>query len=556
MNRILLHLLFIFSVNAQLLAQTQGNAFPLGPAWGDQGDGSYLNPVLFANFPDSDIERVGDTYYMISSTIHLSPGMVILSSQDLVNWSYVGYVFKDISWHPKYGPDQMDGYGRGTWAGDLCRIDDRWYCYMIDYDIGLFVTSAPHPVGPWEPPVLMKEMSHATDPAAYFDEETGEAYLIMNMGEFLSLNSQNEDESILYPTDQRLFKLGKDRKSLADTGQTVYTGPRSEACKIYKVDGQWFILTVDWTETEEHQLLDRKQICLRSMTNSIYGPYERKVVMEQGNGIQNSACQGSLLQVPDGSWWYLHQLVQNGPNYWGRPQMLEPVKWINGWPIIGEDIDDDGIGEPVYSGRMPIQVEDGNKLQTNDFFDHPELGLQWNWTMDPAADRWSLIENPGNLRLYAGKPVNMGGFWNASNTISQRLMGNGKGVATAELNIEGIAEDQVTGLCRFSDDFAILGPALKDGEKRVRMICGTEIFWGPVIKGDLLWVRTSNSGPTTTFSYSLDGKTWTVILEEGFYLPGFKKWMGDRIGFCSFNEIKEKGFLDIAWFTYEHNIED
>ena len=543
--------LFLF-LAIQLTAQNQTESFPLGPYWGDQGDGTYLNPVLFGNFPDTDVEKLGDTYYMISSTMHLSPGMLILSSQDLVNWAYEGYVFKELSWHSNYSPEKMAGYGFGTWAGDLCKIDDRWYCYMIDWEVGLLVSSAPHPTGPWESPVLIKEMKNVSDPAAYFDEKSGEAYLILNSGKVESDTDRFDPQSNLYLNEQRIFKLGKDRKSLADEGKVVYVGPRSEACKIYNIEGRWYILTVDWTESDQFELKDRKQICLRSLTNSIYGPYEKKVVLEQGNGIPNSACQGSLLQVDDGSWWYLHQLVQNGPNFWGRPQMLEPVKWVDGWPIIGKDIDNDGIGEPVYSGIMPIKGKNFNKLETNDFFDEPTLSPQWNWTMDPDNDRWSLTDKPGFLRLYTGKTVNNGGFWNASNTISQRILGNGKGVATAEISLEGIKKHQIAGLCRFSMDFSVLGAAIKNGNKRIRLIIGNDTIWGPVIDSDKIWVRTTNLGSKATFSYSLDGNTWSDIGSEYTYKAGFRKWMGDRIGFCSYSDKKDNGYLDVGWFLYEY----
>ena len=201
-----------------------------------------------------------------------------------------------------------------------------------------------------------------------------------------------------------------DGKTVLDSGKVVFSGYGAEAAKIYKIDGEWYIFHAEWYKPDprrpddpEADKNDRKQIVLRSLTNSIYGPYEKRVVMERGNGIIRSCSQGALMQAPDESWWYIHQLIQNiASPFQGRPQFLEPVRWVDGWPVIGEDVDKDGIGEPVLTYKKPIQGFPVTAPPTDDEFNSGKLGLQWGWNHDPRDAFWSLNENPGCLRLRAG----------------------------------------------------------------------------------------------------------------------------------------------------------
>ena len=543
MNSCALCLLLIVTLAGCAPAVVAGR--PQTGSWGDQGDRTYRNPVLNADYPDSDVVEHGGTYYMISSNQHMSPGMVILESKDLVNWTYTGYVFDSLSWEPMYGPGEMNGYRFGVWAGDLAYHDGRWYCYMIDTRSGLYMTSAPDICGPWEKPICMLKRQGWTDPAAFWDDEAHQAYLVCNWGRVPGAGGKRSNLH-----QMRLFKMSWDGRKLLDKGTEIYRGPRTEAAKILKIDGLYYIAAIDWI-TRPGEKPDRKQIILRS--KSIYGPYQRRVVMERGKAFDRSACQGSLLQVPDGSWWFIHQLVQNCPNpFQGRPQCLEPVTWKDGWPIIGHDEDGDGIGEPVMSYRKPIAGHPITAPATDDEFNSPRLGLQWEWNHNPRDDRWSLTERPGWLRLGTSVPVGKGGFWGACNTLSQRIMGTGKGRVDTLIDLSGMKPHGQAGFVRFAKTYRLLGVRCEaDGVKRLFFSDGGKVTDGPALDADTLYVRTENDGDQAHFACSSDGRTYTRF-GPAFTL-GFGQWMGDRLGFFCWNDREAAGHIDINYFHYAYD---
>ena len=518
-------------------------------SWGDQGDGTYKNPILNADYPDVDVEQLGDTYYMISSKQHMSPGMVILESKDMVNWTTIGHVWDKLSWDPKYNGDRMDGYRYGVWAGDLAYHGGRWYCYQIDTTNGLYMSSATDIRGPWTEPHLMLKKTRWTDPAVYWDDEAKQAYLVCNFG-----RTGNKKVNEI-----RLFRMSWDGRKLLDDGTVIHIGLGAEAAKIYRVEGRWYIFFAQWFRPDprrpspEASSGDRKQLVLRSEGSDIYGPYEQKVVMERGNKVIRSACQGALLQVPDGSWWFIHQLVQNCPNpFQGRPQFLEPVTWKDGWPIIGKDVDSDGIGEPVWSGRKPLAGCPIAAPQTDDEFASDKLGPQWEWNHNPRDDRWSLTERPGWLRLKASVPVGKGDFWGACNTISQRIMGTGRGTIVTKLDLSGMKPGQQTGFARFSSIYHLFGVRMDDSSvKRLRFNANGKVTDGPAIKSDSLWIRTVNQGDQACFAYSTDGESFTRFGPE--FTIKFGNWCGDRLGFYCWNEKVADGYVDIDLFHYEYD---
>ena len=523
-------------------------------SWGDQGDGTYRNPILNADYPDVDIEHVGDRYYMITSTVHYAPGMLLLESPDMVNWRMLGRVFDRMDWNPKYNWDRMAGYRAGVWAGDIVYHDGRWYCYFVDTSHGLVVSSAENITGPWAPAKVMLEKTAWTDPAAYWDEETGQAYLIVNFG---------KDHGKIPPgagkpdNEQRVFKMSWDGLTLQDEGVPVYYGQGAEAAKIYRMNGEYYIFLAEWIDG------DRKQLVLRGP--SIYGPFDRKIVMELAEGSDRSVSQGALLQAPDGSWWLTHQLVQHRSNtaggdagrtslqsFEGRSQWLVPVEWKDGWPVVGADPDGNGIGNTVAEARMPITGYPISAPQTNDEFSAPELSPQWAWNHNPRNSRWSLTEREGWLRLYSSKPVGNGGFWNAANTVSQRLMGKGDGMATAKIDLSGMQPGQVAGFSHHSGQYVLLGvQALENGGKQLFFDRDGARELGPKLSDNELWCRTQNSGRDAGFSYSMDGETWQNIGPD--FTLTFGRWRGDRIGFFCWNdETDEKaGYIDINWFHYD-----
>ncbi|HUT92939.1 MAG TPA: glycoside hydrolase 43 family protein [Thermoguttaceae bacterium] len=543
-----------------------GNAFPAGAgsagsaaasenengaitgSWGDQGDGTYRNPILNADYPDVDVEQLGDTYYMISSKQHMSPGMVILQSHDMVNWETAGHVWKKLSWDRKYDADRMDGYRFGVWAGDLAYHDGRWYCYQIDTTHGLIMSSAKDLGGPWTEPHVMLAKTRWTDPAVYWDDDAHQAYLVCNFGKGPGGNQIT------------LFKMSWDGRELLDRGTVIHHGPGAEAAKIYRIDGRWYVFLAQWFRPNPRKpddpradAGDRKQLVLRSRTDGIYGPYEVKVVFERGNGVIRSCSQGALMQAPDGSWWYTHQLIQNvEAPFQGRPQMLEPVQWIDGWPLIGKDVDVDGIGEPVLHHKKPIDGFPVAAPATDDEFDSPNPGPQWEWNHNPRNTHWSLTERPGWLRLKASVPVAPGKFWKACNTLSQRIMGTTTGTAVARFDLAGMRPGQRTGMVRFGGVYHLLGVSVDpQGRRRLFFDGDGTLVDGPPIATDSLWIRTSNDGDQASFAYSTDGRQFQAFGPT--FTIEFGMWTGDRLGFFCWNDVDETGCLDVDCFHYDYD---
>ncbi|WP_159020655.1 glycoside hydrolase 43 family protein [Algibacter sp. L3A6] len=544
-------------------------------SWGDQGDGTYKNPILNADYPDVDVEKVGDTYYMISSKQHMSPGMVILESKDMVNWTTVGHVWESLSWVKKYDWNQMNGYALGVWAGDLAYHDGTWYCYVIDRNYGLFMSSAKDIRGPWTEPLLMLPPNEVLDdPAVYWDEENHQAYMICNTGKF-----KKSRENTLEGNENRLYKMSWDGKEILDSGEVIYTGPGAEAAKIYNINNTWYILMGEWYVKKPRRSRkidspenDRKQIVLRSTTNSIYGPYEKKIVFERGNGIERSCSQGALMQAPDNTWWYTHQLIQNiATPFQGRPQLLQPVNWVDGWPIIGEDIDNDCIGEPILQYKKPIQGFPIDAPSTDDDFSNTTLGRQWEWNHNPRNSHWSLTDRPGWLRLKASMPLSEETtkgpgnnnwsestgttfpFWRASNTISQRIMGNTTGEAVAKFDLSQMAIGQRAGFVRFGGVYHVLGIYVDNlgGRNLFYVNKDGEETKGPKIKSNDLFIRTSNTGNQAYFEYSLDGNKYEKFGSQ--FTLKFGNWTGDRLGFFCWNDKEEQGVIDVDWFTYDYD---
>ena len=520
-------------------------ALGAAPSWGDQGDGTYRNPVLNGDFADADVERRGDTWYLITSTNHLAPGMTILESKDLVNWRYTGHVWPTLSWKPAYDWPEMNGYSWGVWAGDLAQRDGEWLCYMIDKTAGLYVSKARDIHGPWSAPTCVLAVENWTDPAVYFGERTKEAWLVCHAGK----------DATTGRNDLRLFKLSWDGTRLLDEGRAIFQGDGVEAPKIHRIGERWYVMAIEWRGKGKTR--DRQQLCFRSTTDSIAGPYEAKTVLMRATDEDRSACQGSLVQVPStGEWWYLHQLVQNGtPVFQGRPQCLEPVTWQDGWPVIGEVTEPGGVGQPVASHRKPLNGPADFSLATSDEFSAPVLGAQWNWNHNPRAERWSLAARPGWLRLGASHPVRTPApaqeFWRAPNTLSQRHLGVAAGRVETRLDLAGLRPGAFTGLCHFSADYALCGVRVSaDGRRQlVVRLNGVEAL-ASAPAGQALLLRSDWSGDDAAFSISTDGATWTRI-GAAFKLT-FGNWRGDRPGLFCFNSLTDDavaaGCADFDYF--------
>ena len=483
--------------------------------WGDQGNGTYTNPVINADFSDPDVIRVGQKYYMVASDFHFM-GMQVLESEDMVNWRYISQIYSKIN---EPGWDQNLHYAGGSWAPAIRYHDGLFYVFFCTPDEGLFMSTAQDPHGPWAPLHLVKRVKKWEDPCPFWEDDgedqssDGQAYLG---------RSRHGAGPII------VHKMSPDGKQLLDEGVTVYEGPVAEGTKFMKRNG-WYYLIIP-----EGGVGTGWQTVLRS--KNIYGPYERKIVLEKGSTKVNGPHQGALVDAPDGSWWFYH--FQETPVL-GRVVHLQPVRWQDDWPLMGIDYDGNGIGEPVHTWQKPImQTSEGYQLQTDDDFSGPALGLQWQWNHNPEDSHWTLKERNGWLTLKAQPADSLKA---SRNMLTQKVIGY-QSKSTTLLTTQG---DCYAGLFCSGKEFRGIG------------LCKEGVFMEShgkrqiVAKGKYkqLWLRVSNDCTANRhqFSYSTDGQHFVSIADAFPMRSGY--WKGIRVGlFCYGNS----GKAQFDWFTQKY----
>ena len=488
--------------------------------WGDQGNGTYRNPVLNADFSDPDVIRVGSKYYMVASDFHFL-GMQVLESDDMVNWRYVSQIYRRFD---EPGWDDNGHYAGGSWAPAIRHHNGLYYVYFCTPDEGLYMSTASNPRGPWAPLHLVKRVAKWEDPCPFWDED-GQAYLG---------RSKHGAGPII------VHRMSADGKQLLDEGTTVYQGPIAEGTKFMKRNGYYYLIIPEGGVGTGWQTVLRAK--------NIYGPYERKVVLEQGSTNINGPHQGALVDAPDGSWWFYH--FQETPVL-GRVVHLQPVRWQDDWPLMGVDYDGNGIGEPV--AEWNLGRNQGDRLldpaknhepvlmipvtQPSDDFSSPALGLQWQWNHNPVDTHWSLKEKKGWLTL---KALPADSLKQCRNMLTQKVVGY-QSESTTLLTSSG---DCYAGLFCSGKTFRGIG-LCKDGIF-VEAQGKREI----ILKGKFpkLWVRVTNDCQANRhqFSFSTDGLHFTTAGEPFPLRSGY--WKGIRVGlFCygksgraAFDEFTQK----------------
>lgn len=494
--------------------------------WGDQGDGTYINPVLPGDYSDLDAIRVGNDFYAISSTLQFSPGIIVLHSHDLVNWTILGHVVSNLCQiSPSLNWDVMDRYGRGIWAPAIRFHDHQYWVYFCTPDEGLFMTTAVHPAGPWMPLHQIFESAGWDDCCPFWDED-GQGYLVA---------THFSDAYKIY-----LFKLEQDGKQLVDgSGQVIHQSPGSEASKLFKHNGLYYHFFSEVRDEGRVPMIGRAQ--------HIYGPYENRQLMHVDKLVTKEPNQGGLIELPNGTWYFL---THQGTGDWeGRAACLLPVTWINDWPIIGE-VGRDGIGTMVWAGQKPINGFAASAPQTSDEFDDPLLQPQWEWNYQPRPDKWSLVERPGWLRLYAFEPLRPNDFRSVGNTLSQRSMRTSSNVVTIKMDISNLEEGARAGLCHFSFDYSMFGVLHTDAQNILFLNENGHERCSQAIDGDVVWLRSSwDFSGKSHYAYSSNGTTFTDV--ELPYQLRWGAYRGDRIGIFCFNDTGEHGWADVDYVHYE-----
>ena len=486
--------------------------------WGDLGNGTYINPILNADYSDPDVIRVRDKYYMIASDFHFL-GMQVLESSDMINWKLISQIYHHFDFP---GWDNNQQYAGGSWAPSIRYHDNKFWVFFCTPKEGLFMSNAVNPSGPWSPLHLVKKVEKWEDPCPFWDED-GQAYLG---------RSRHGAGPII------IHKMSADGTRLLDEGMTVYTGPVAEGTKIFKKDGYYYL------SIPEGGVGTGWQTILRS--KNIYGPYEKKVVLEQGSTTINGPHQGAIVDTPDDQWAFFH--IQHH-HALGRVVHLQPMHWENDWPVIGVDFDRNGIGEPVYVCQKPIESKTIFAPQTDDDFSTPNLSLQWQFNHNPTDHAWSLSAHPGSLTLKALKSST---FRLARNTLTQKIMGN-ISEATIAMDFTEIADGQRCGLACMGKINNVLGIKMEKGQKYLYTSNDTTEISTTFPNGNQIYLRVSIDMTNQKFQYFYSTDNIRFIpYGTSFFIP-FGFWKGARIALYCYNKEQEAGTASFQWFKYKHD---
>lgn len=510
----------------------------------DLGNGKYKNPVLDADYSDPDVCRVGDDYYMTSSSFACIPGLQILHSKDMVNWRIIGTAIERLL--PEERFSQMQ-HGNGVWAPSIRYHQGEFYIYYGDPDTGIYMVKSKDPAGKWDKPVLVKAVKGIIDTCPLWDED-GNAYIVHGYA-----GSRAGLKSIL-----GLTRMTPDGTQAIGESRIIFDGHIGNATiegpKFYKRDGWYYIFApaggvpTGW------------QTVLRS--KNIWGPYEWKIVMAQGNTNINGPHQGAWVDTPDGKEdWFFH--FQDKEAY-GRVVHLQPMKWVDGWPVIGVDKDGDGCGSPVYSYKKP-NVGKTYSIETpaeSDEFDSLELGLQWQWQANPKPIWYFCDGGNSLLRLYSYYTENQVNLWDVPNLLLQKFPTEDFTVTTkVSFAPSSKYTGERTGLVVMGADYAVLAMENRaDGLILVQNVCrkadkkGKEEENASVkLSDNTLFLRVkvnkdSEKEAICSFSYSVDGKKFISLGENFTAKPG--KWIGAKVGLFITRPkaVNDGGWVDIDWF--------
>jgi len=539
----LFFLMFPLSLSGLANAQSQEvkKTTELSKVWvSDLGNGRYKNPVLDADYSDPDAIRVGDDFYMVASSFDAVPGLPILHSKDLVNWTLINHA---LLRQPPFEHFSKTQHGNGVWAPAIRYHNKEFYIYYPDPDFGIYVTKATDPTGKWSEPVLVEAGKGLIDPCPLWDDN-GKVYLT-----YAFAGSRAGIKSVL-----AVAEMNAAGDKTITSGTIVFDGHESDATvegpKFYKRNGYYYIfapaggVATGW------------QLALRS--KNVYGPYERKVVMAQGKSTVNGPHQGAWVDTQTGEDWFLH--FQDKDVY-GRVVHLQPMKWLKDWPVIGSDADGDGTGEPVMQHKKPNV---GKKWPVvtpaeSDEFNGSKLGLQWQWQANPKAT-WSFLNaNLGALRLYTQQvPADAKNYWDVPHVLLQKFPTE---VFTATTKIKFSPnpklEGEKTGLMVMGMSYANL--ALKSGKNGISIVysvCQSAIKGNAEtekviakLAGNEVYFRVAVAkGGLCQFSYSTDGTHYSNAGEVFQAEPG--RWIGAKVGlFAARTAVtNDSGYSDVDWF--------
>lgn len=466
-------------------------------------DARYNNPILFSDYSDPDVVRDGSNYYLVASTFSFVPGLPILQSPDLVHWTILGHALPRINLGPAYDLNGGNRYGGGVWAPALRKHDGRFFLYFPTPGEGIFMISAPAMTGPWTEPVALLAQPGLEDPCPFWDDD-GKAYLI---------HSRTGAGPLI------LHRMSPDGKTLLDAGQEIVRDPKElhtlEGPKLYKRNGFYYIFAPFGGVSTGAQTVLRSR--------SIYGPYEHRTVLAQGSTAVNGPHQGGYVETADGQGWFVH-FQSRGAH--GRIVHLEPVRWEQDWPIMGDAPAGATTGQPVASAPVPHHTgkPSAQHPQTSDEFSSPTLSPQWEWNHNPDDAHWSLGARAGFLRLI---PTVATDVFTARNTLTQQMQDENLEF-TVRLDLSGMQDGTHTGLAMFEKGASGMQIVQQSGKRTVSFFHLAQTEPGAVLAATVVDLRVRIAADSASYSYSTDGGKTFQQLGPATVPISFSWWKGSR----------------------------
>jgi len=509
------------------------------------------NPMLWADCPDPDVIRVGDTFYLVSTTMHLMPGAPVMASKDLQNWETVGYIFDKLTDSPKYDLQEGTVYGRGQWATSLKYHDGKFWALLAPNEAGAmgdtYIFTAPKAEGPW---TIHSRLRHFHDATLFFDED-GTPYVFFGTGEMCQLT--RDLKGVVEGSLRHYFQREADERGLL------------EGTRVIKHNGTYYALLISHVYAPGRH---RREVCYR--TKDLNGVWEKNTILESDFGGFSYLAQGTIVDTEEGDWYGIMFQDRGGV---GRVLTLSPVRWLDGWPMLGDE--NNKVPEVMrpYKSNQPETA-----IVKSDDFSTEKLGLHWQWNHNPVDNAWSLKERPGFLRLKTNRVVP--NLYLAPNTLTQRMEGPTCS-GYIKMDLTKMQDGDCAGLSAFNGDSGVL-TIKKEGKKLVLQMSEQKVsltdrekavtnvdekvietvdlsaaYQAAKIKTPVIWLRLDGDfqpghNDVANFYYSLDGEQWTKIGTENYRMIfDYRRFfMGSKFGIFNYATKKAGGYVDVDEFCY------